>query len=292
MTNLEVNKGINYYIFMKNFQNNQKKTVHNYWNKASCGTEVTQKQKFSQSYFDEIEKFRYRIEPEIFSFAQFTRFYRKKVLEVGVGAGTDFVQWVRAGAHAYGVDLTKEALENTTKRLALQNLKPADLQVADAEQLPYETNFFDCVYSWGVIHHSPNTEQCLKELIRVTKHGGIIKLMVYNRRSLFAFYRYLLAGLLKGKPFQSLSKILYENQESKGTKAYTKKEIKKMIKRLPVNLTSLQTPATSHDLLYYKSKWWRRGACLLATICGHQRSGWFMMIELKKIDFSAKVASL
>ena len=82
-----------------------------YWNRATCGTDVTLATKYSREYFEEIEHYRYRMEPEIFSFAQFTRYRDKRVLEVGVGAGTDFLQWVRAGAKAYGVDLTPAAVE-------------------------------------------------------------------------------------------------------------------------------------------------------------------------------------
>ena len=37
-------------------------------------------------------------EPESYSFAQFTRYRGRKVLEVGFGAGTDFIQWLRAAA--------------------------------------------------------------------------------------------------------------------------------------------------------------------------------------------------
>ena len=75
---------------------NLKQEVYKYWNNASCGTEHTKKDKFSKEYFEEIEQLRYAAEPEIFSFAQFTRFKDKKLLEVGIGAGTDFLQWVRA----------------------------------------------------------------------------------------------------------------------------------------------------------------------------------------------------
>jgi len=261
-----------------------KEQVRGYWNKASCGTEYTKKKKFSHDYFKEIEQLRYTVEPEIFSFAQFTRWQNTKVLEVGVGAGTDFLQWVRAGAHAYGIDLTQEAVDNVRARLATYDLSARDLQVADAEHLPYQDNFFDCVYSWGVIHHSPNMERCLAEIIRVTKQGGTVKLMIYNRRSLFAFYRYLLAGLFKGKPFQSIATVLHNHQESLGTKAYTRKEIKKMLARYPVIIKYLQANVTSHDLLYYKAKpfqWLAYGA---ACLFGWHRVGWFMTIELTKTE--------
>lgn len=261
---------------------NLKSVVQTYWNAASCGTEVTQQQKHSLSYFQEIESYRYRIEPEIFSFAQFTRFHGKKVLEVGVGAGTDFLQWARAGAECYGIDLTNEAIDNTRNRLALYGLKPADLQVADAENLPHENDSFDLVYSWGVIHHSPDMVKCLEEIIRVTKPGGSIKLMVYNRNSLFALYRYLLCGLFKGKPFQSFSTILFNHQESLGTKAYTFREMKKIISEFPVSISHMKATVSQHDLLFYKSMPVRLIAYVAACLFGWNRAGWFMTIELKK----------
>ena len=256
--------------------------VHDYWNKASCGTEHTQQEKYTKAYFEEIEAFRYSIEPEIFSFAQFTRFRDKNILEVGVGAGTDFIQWVRAGAHAHGIDLTQEAITNVKHRLEIYGLQAKELQVADAELLPYPDNFFDCVYSWGVIHHSPDTVTCLQEIIRVTKPGGNIKVMIYNRHSLFAVYRWALAGLLKGRPFRSLSHVLFHDQESLGTKAYTFKEIRKMVSTEPISVVKIQAPATQHDLLYYKSRWIQKIAYWLASIWGWNRCGWFMMIELNK----------
>lgn len=253
-----------------------------YWDKASCGTQSTQKEKFSKDYFKEIEAYRYSIESEIFSFAQFTRFHAKKVLEVGIGAGTDFVQWVRAGAHAYGIDLTQEAIDNAAQRLMLEGLRPHDLQVADAEKIPYPDDSFDCVYSWGVIHHSPDTIACLHEIIRVAKPGGTIKLMIYNRHSLFAIYRYILCGLFKGRIFASLEKILFYNQESIGTKAYTAKEIRKILAPLPVIIVSIKAAVTRHDLLFYKSRFFRALAYVAACFAGWNSAGWFMTIELEK----------
>ncbi len=259
-----------------------KRKVHSYWNAASCGTELTRKRKFSQEYFQEIEEARYNIEPEIFSFAQFARFHGKKVLEVGVGAGMDFIQWVRAGAHAYGIDLTAEAIENVVEYLYLSGLKAHDLRVADAEDLPYVDNYFDLTYSWGVIHHSPDMKKCLQEMIRVTKPGGTIKLMVYNRHSLFAFYRYLLAGFFRGRPFRRISTILFHHQESLGTKAYTRREMKKILSRYPVKIEQIKATTTRHDLLYYKSRPFRWLAYCAAFLLGFNKVGWFMTIELTK----------
>ena len=54
--------------------------------------------------------------------------------------------------------------------------------------------------------------------------------MIYNRHSLFAFYRWLLTALFKGKPFRSFRNVLFYDQESLGTKAYTFKETRKILK--------------------------------------------------------------
>ena len=272
--------------FIKMETENLKESVQKYWDTASCGTEFIKEQKFSQQYFEAIEEFRYKIEPEIFSFAQFTRFKDKKVLEIGVGAGTDFLQWVRAGSQAYGIDLTNEAIKNVQERLNIYGLSAKELKIADAENLPYKDNFFDLVYSWGVIHHSPDTLKCIKEIIRVVRPEGVIKLMVYNRYSLFAFYRWLIEGLLKGKPFRSLKNILFYNQESLGTKAYTVTEIKKILQDLPVKIKMIKSTVSNHDLLYYKPLGFKFFAYCAACLLGWNRVGWFMTIELiKKEDF-------
>lgn len=255
-----------------------KEKIYVYWNKQSCGTEHTSQKKFSPSYFEQIEQHRYTIEPEVFSFAQFTRFHNKKILEVGVGAGTDFIQWARAGAQTYGIDMTPEAIENTKHRLEQEMLAAQELHVADAEAIPYPTNFFDCVYSWGVIHHSPDTMRCLREIIRVTKPGGTIKIMIYNRYSLFAFYQWL----RHGNPLRSITWVLYHHQESPGTKAFTIKEIKNVVQASDAELIAIKATATQHDLLYYKSWPWRLAAYLAACILGWNRCGWFMTMELKK----------
>ena len=81
----------------------QKQQVREFWNEQSCGTEVAAAKKFSQEYFEQIESFRYFDQPFIHSFAQFSRYRDKRVLEVGFGAGTDFLQWLRCGARASGI---------------------------------------------------------------------------------------------------------------------------------------------------------------------------------------------
>src|SRR3982751_4869116 len=144
--------------------------VRDFWNQQSCDTQVAAAPKFSREYFEQIEAFRYRDQPFIHGFAQFTRYRGKRVLEVGFGAGTDFIQWLRAGARATGVDLTPEALANLTQRIGVYQLPdPEQIMVADAENLPFDSDSFDLGYSFGVLHHSPDTTRAIAELVRVVR---------------------------------------------------------------------------------------------------------------------------
>src|SRR6266446_8588038 len=124
--------------------NHLKEQVRTFWNEQSCDAQVAKSEKFSRAYFEEIESFRYFDQPFIHSFAQFSRYKGKRVLEVGFGAGTDFIQWLRSGATAVGIDLTQEALDNVTHRIRAYNLPPPErVSVADAENLPFESDSFD-----------------------------------------------------------------------------------------------------------------------------------------------------
>jgi len=259
-----------------------KRKVKEYWNGGACGSDDARAEKYSRPYFEQIEEARYRGQPEIFSFAQFTRYRGKKVLEVGVGAGTDFIQWVRAGALAYGVDLTEEAVEHARRRLAIEGLEAGDVRVADAEALPYSDETFDLAYSWGVIHHSPDMEQALRELVRVTRVGGDIKIMVYNRRSVYAFFKYLQLSLLQGRPFRSVARTLADGVESPGTKACTFGEMKAMLSRLPVEITDMSARAVRADFLWKKSFVHRLASYVLIGFSGFNRAGWNMTVTLKK----------
>jgi SAM-dependent methyltransferase len=222
--------------------------VKQFWEQQSCDTDQAQSQKHSRAYFEEIESWRYQTQPFIHSFAQFTRYHGKRVLEVGFGAGTDFIQWLRAGARASGIDLTQEALENLRHRIEVYQLPaPESIQVADAENLPFPTGHFDLGYSFGVLHHSPKTERAIEELVRVVRPGGEIKIMLYNRRSLAIFILWVKHALLRGQPWKSLRWALWNHMESVGTKGYSRGELRAIFAKLPVQELEIQTEPTTID---------------------------------------------
>lgn len=224
--------------------------VHEFWNKASCDTHIAAADKFTKDYFEEIEAYRYYDQPFIHKFAQFSRYRGKMVLEIGFGAGTDFIQWLRAGAVATGIDLTEEALANLQQRIKVYGLpQPRQLVVGSAEDLPFPTASFDLVYSFGVLHHCADTLRALSEAVRVLRPGGELKIMLYNRHSILALNTWVKHALAKGQPWKSLGWCLWNHVESTGTKGYTKKEIVDILEGLGIGRIAIETEVTSADAL-------------------------------------------
>jgi ubiquinone/menaquinone biosynthesis C-methylase UbiE len=221
--------------------------VQQYWEEEPCGTSdfvVGGAEPGTREWFEGVERHRYAEEPHIFAAAQFTRWAGKKLLEIGVGAGSDHLQFARAGALCHGVDLTEAAVETTRRHLALHGLSSA-LQRTDAEHLPFPAQNFEVVYSWGVIHHSERPEAIVEEIHRVLQPGGTFVGMMYARHSLVTYKLWVRRALLAGKPARSLRDVLWHHMESVGTKAYTKAELREMFGRF--SRVEVRTVATVYD---------------------------------------------
>ena len=141
-------------------------SIHEFWQAQPCGTSYAKSEAGTREYYDEIEAARYRLEPFIPDFAEFPRWHARRVLEIGVGAGTDFINFARAGAILTGVDLTPAAIQHARERLEHEGLN-AEVLVADGEALPFDDGSFDLVYSWGVIHHATSPQRVIREVRRV-----------------------------------------------------------------------------------------------------------------------------
>ncbi len=221
-----------------------KRAIHDHWNAVPCGTRdlaPADRRKF----FEALESERYRLEPYIREFARFDRGRGQRVLEVGIGAGTDFVNWVRAGAVATGIDLTERAVSLTRERLSLEGLA-ADVQVADAEALPFPDASFDIVYSYGVLHHTPDTPQAVREVHRVLKPGGTALVMLHHLHSWVGLMLWGLHCLGRGRPWKG-PRDAFLMLESPGTQAFTRKEGEEFFSRF--SSLSLRTQLSHGDLL-------------------------------------------
>jgi SAM-dependent methyltransferase len=193
-----------------------KNQVRRFWDADPCGSRYLEQ----REDFEAHARARYALEPYIADFADFKSAKGMKVLEIGVGMGADYLEWLKAGAIATGVDLSPASIERARLRCALGGYK-ADLQVADAEKLPFAADSFDIVYSYGVMHHSPDTARCMGEAWRVLKPGGQARIMIYHHPSLTGVLLWLRYGIAQRK---SLRQSVYDHLESPGTKTYTRDE--------------------------------------------------------------------
>ena len=247
-------------------ETSDKSAVRDFWEAGPCGAKHARASEGTSRFYTEVEDARDRLEPFIARYARFGETRDREVLEIGTGLGTDLVRFARAGARVTGIDLTERAVDLARRRLEQEGL-PGRVVVGDAERLPFADDSFDVVYSWGVLHHTPNTEQAVGEALRVLKPTGRLCVMLYGRRSWVAFALWGRYALLRGRPWHSLSRVVSEHMESAGTKAYTRSELERMFAGAP-NLR-VEHVGTPYD---------RRVAGPLARVTG-PRMGWFMVIR-------------
>ncbi|HEX8185260.1 MAG TPA: class I SAM-dependent methyltransferase [Blastocatellia bacterium] len=207
-----------------------KTKVKEHWEKETCGTRYANDAD-RKSFFDQISESRYRLEPYIPPFADFKSAKGKTVLEIGVGAGADFENWCKHASHATGVDLTESAISLTRERLELNSIPPErySLRTADAESLPFEDESFDLVYSWGVLHHTPDTARAFREVFRVLRPGGEVRAMIYHLPCWTGAMLYLKQGMARGNFRMTMKEAIFSNLESPGTKAYTLEEARQLL---------------------------------------------------------------
>lgn len=262
--------------------------VRDFWDQTSCGEAYAQGDTLRER-LEAQATMRYRLEPYIAGFARCSEGAGRDVLEIGVGMGADHLEWARAQPRRLaGVDYSARAVEFTRARLALYGLKP-QVAVGDAENLPFAGGSFDLVYSWGVLHHSPDTARAVAEARRVLRPGGRARVMIYHQPSLVGYLLWARYGLLAGRPGRSLADIYAHHLESPGTQAFTVDQARQLFAgfsqvttRVELSCGDLLEGAAGQrhagPLLAAARKRWPR-AMIRRTLRGH---GLFLLIEAVK----------
>jgi len=267
---------------MQNLRTAQlKRQVQSFWNAEPCGSRYLG----AKLDFDAHAKARYELEPYIPEFAGFAGASGKRVLEVGVGMGSDYLEWLKAGAEVTGIDLSTESIARARQRCESAGYT-ADLRQADAEHLPFRDNTFDIVYSYGVMHHSPDPAQCIREARRVLKPGGALRIMIYHHPSLVGLMLWLRYGWVQGT---SLRTAVFNHLESPGTNSYSFNEARGILEgfehiRLrrefsPGDLL-LNKPSARFDGTFYRLIWKIYPRWLMRII--GRRWGLFLLISARK----------
>jgi SAM-dependent methyltransferase len=164
-----------------------KDAVRKFWGTLPCGVSHSSQPTDSHAFFEETEKHRFKVhtnfdQPFLKEAINFKEHTGKTVLEVGVGIGVDAMQWSRAGNRVFGIDYNLPSVQITKARFQDAGAQGRFLN-SDAENLPFASNSFDLVYSFGVLHHTPGTEKAIRECYRVLKPGGQAIIMLYYKWS-------------------------------------------------------------------------------------------------------------
>lgn len=164
--------------------------IINYWNQRPCNIRHSSCEVGTVDYFDQVENRKYFVEPHIPGFAEFHKWTGKRVLEIGCGIGTDAVNFARNGAEYTGIELSNTSLLLTKQRFELYQLKGRffNIDAQNYEELSSavcgsDGGEFDLIYSFGVIHHSPEPQKIIDNCLQLLKPGGILKIMVYAENS-------------------------------------------------------------------------------------------------------------
>lgn len=95
----------------------------------------------------------------------------KVVLEIGCGngIGARLIKEYFSPLKIYAIDLDQRMID-TARSCNLDD--SIVFELGDASKLRFEDEQFDAVFDFGVIHHIPNWEDCIKEFKRVLQIGG------------------------------------------------------------------------------------------------------------------------
>jgi SAM-dependent methyltransferase len=260
------------------------------WNNDPCGANTAgAAQPETAAWYTSVRETRYRdYAPWMPATLRYSDWRGAQVLEIGVGLGSDHLSFALAGAHLHALDLSAEHLRHTQRHLAYHGLK-TEATLGDAEHNPYPDSHFDLVYSFGVLHHTPNIEAAIAEVHRVLKPGGTALISVYHRNSWFFWICTILVnGMLKlGLPRKGWRRLLADIEyRGAGNSAvplvhvYSRRQVRDLFRAFSV------VDVTAHGV--DRRHFWFPGRLLLRSVNAATlerllgRGGWYVVARARK----------
>ena len=207
------------------------------WDGDPCGASTApREQPGTRVFYAQVRQYRYGVyAPWLSGLIESACTPRRRILEIGVGLGSDHFRFALAGNSMVALDLSREHLRQTRRHLQLEGLCTRPVY-GDAECTGFADESFDLVYSFGVIHHTPNPSSAVNEIHRILKPGGIAIVAVYHRYSLNLLWFVARNGLLRGGLFrrrwtQFLSEIEYRKERGSAVpmvKLFSRREATKL----------------------------------------------------------------
>ena len=97
------------------------------------------------------------------------------VLELGCGrgAGAVLIRKIFQPAVLQAMDLDLQMIRRGRAYISKGEREEISFYVADVMRIPARSGSLDAVFGFGVLHHVPDWESALKEIVRVLKPGGV-----------------------------------------------------------------------------------------------------------------------
>lgn len=178
--------------------------VRDFWQNNPLFKGESQYKIGSREYFDEHtqvyieDTFAGKLDDRIFSNLRAD----SRILDMGCGPGFWTEQFAKRGfTNLHFSDLTEAGLKLATERLSYYPVHYTS-SIENAESTAFADQSFDHINCQGVIHHTPHTEQCVKEFHRILKKNGTACISVYYKGPLIRAYP--LIGMLFGAVFSKL----------------------------------------------------------------------------------------
>jgi ubiquinone/menaquinone biosynthesis C-methylase UbiE len=243
-----------------------KNYVKDFWNKRPCNIKHSSKEFLSKEYFDEVEEKKYFVEHHIPLFADFKKWNGKKVLEIGCGIGTDSINFVRNGAKLTIVEFSEKSLDICKERFKVFGLE-ANFICGDVERLSdfLELQDFDLIYSFGVIHHTPNPSSAFKEISKFMNKNTELRIMLYSKISYKLFWVMMENNI---KEMNNMDNLIRKNAEAQFdcpvAYTYTFDEINQLLNDVGIKVEKIwKDHIFSYDIenykknIYIKDRYWK-----------------------------------
>jgi SAM-dependent methyltransferase len=250
------------------------KDVYQFWNERPCNIRHSSKEIGTKEYFEEVTKRKYFVEPHILPFADFQKYNDKLVLEVGCGIGTAAQSFIEHGAIYTGIDLSDKSVEIANQRLEVFQLNGTLFQ-GDIENITNINNVeFDLIYSFGVLHHTPDIKKSIANIYNMLKVGGEFKMMLYAKNSWKYFE--IIEGL---DQYEAQSGVPIAN-------VYTREEVYELLKDFK-NIKIEQTHIFPYKIEQYKNHVYEKKDYFEAMPkelfhCLEKNLGWHLCISCNK----------
>ncbi len=218
--------------------------VQEYWNRQPCNIKRSKSMPGSIMWCMDTEENKYHVEPHIPEQADFKKWSGKRVLEIGCGIGITACSFAQQGANVTAVDLSEESIRLAKIRADLHGYTDRiKFYQGNAEELdklvPLEK--FDLIWSFGVIHHSPDPGKIINCIKKYMAPHTELKIMVYNKMSWKVFWVFLRYGKAA---FWKIDKLIATHSEAQTgcpiTFTYTKKSIQDLLVGLEIRDISIE----------------------------------------------------